>query len=406
MESTHRLYFTNSSLLDFTAEVTAVRTIEAGEAIILDQTAFYPTGGGQPHDQGRLDDAQVIDVIEEDDGSILHLVNEPGLFKSGQRVQGIVNAARRMDHLQQHSGQHLLSQAFIKACGAETRSFHLGIRSSTIDIEMDSPDEAKMRITEDLANQIVFEDRTMRIHLVNESEAASLPLRKESAVRGDIRVIEIEDFDWSPCGGTHAARTGQIGLIAIKSYERAKKMTRVEFVCGRRALEEYRLAHRTAVTTARLFSADRDSAPELVSRTLDENKSLKKRVRELLEIAIKIEASDLLMQTPQQDGIKLVRISFTNRDPEEIRILANKIAESGSSVALLGTSDREGAKLVFARSADLNQHLGKLLSEACLIIGGRGGGRPDLAQGGGPLSDKLEEALSLAERTIRENKGQ
>jgi alanyl-tRNA synthetase len=140
--------------------------------------------------------------------------------------------------MQQHSGQHILSQAFVQACGAETRSFHLGSQTSTIDIELQTPTADVLRAAENIANAVVFEDRPMRVHIVNEDEAARLPLRKESAVQGDIRVIEVENFDWSPCGGTHAARTGQVGMIAIRSFERAKKMTRVEFVCGGRALAD------------------------------------------------------------------------------------------------------------------------------------------------------------------------
>src|SRR5439155_25104144 len=170
------------------------------------------------------------------------------------------------------------------ACGSETRSFHLGSQTSTIDIELQAPTTQLIRAAEDIANAVVFEDRPMRVHLVNEEEAARLPLRKESAVRGDIRVIEVENFDWSPCGGTHASRAGQVGLIAIRSYERAKKMTRVEFVCGGRALADYRLANNTAFAVARLFSAERDSAPELVARAIQEHKSTKKRVRDLLEL--------------------------------------------------------------------------------------------------------------------------
>src|SRR4030095_11537699 len=191
-------------------------------------------------------------------------VERTGLTHAGQAIEGVVDRARRLDHLQQHSGQHILSQAFVESCGAETRSFHLGAQTSTIDIDLQTPTIELMRAAEDVANAIVFEDRPMRVHLVNEEEAARLPLRKESALTGDIRVIEVENFDWSPCGGSNASRTSKNGRIAIRSFERAKKMTRVEFVCGRRALAEYRSASDVAFAVARQFSADRDSAPGLV----------------------------------------------------------------------------------------------------------------------------------------------
>ena len=396
MQPTAKLYFRDSSLLEFSATVIDAKPSERGDCVVLDQTAFYPTGGGQPNDIGTLGGAHVVDVLENEAGTIYHVVEQAGLIKAGQDVIGVIDRARRQDHLQQHSGQHILSQAFVQACGAETRSFHLGSRTSTIDIELEVPTSEMMRAAEDIANAIVFEDRPMRVHLVNENEAALLPLRKESAVRGDIRVIEVENFDWSPCGGTHAARTGQIGLIAIRSHERAKKMTRVEFVCGGRALADYRLANTTAFAVARLFSAERDSSPELVARAIQEAKSTKKRLRDLLELAMIAEASEMLAASAESRGFKIVHAVFEGRDVEELRVLAAKIVEREPSVALLATRDAGAARLVFARSASLTQNMGQFLAEACEALGGRGGGKPDLAQGGGPNIQRVEQTIKEA----------
>ncbi len=396
MQPTEKLYFTDSDLLEFPATIVDVQAIEQAHHIILDRTAFYPTGGGQPNDTGLLDESRVVDVFEDNAGIIHHVVEQIGALAAGQKVEGRIDRVRRLDHLQQHSGQHILSQAFVQACGAETRSFHLGSRTSTIDIELQSPTDDHMRAAEEIANAVIFEDRPMRVHLVNEEEARQLPLRKEAAVEGTIRVIEISDFDWSPCGGTHAKGTGQIGLVAIKSYERAKKMTRVEFVCGHRALDEYRTANKTALAVAQLFSAERDATPELVARAIQESKSLKKRIRELLEIAVTVEATEMLAAAMQVGEFKLVRATFDGRDLEEVRWLASKITQAEPSVALLGTKDAGAARLVFARSASLNQNMGQLLAEACQLLGGRGGGRPELAQGGGPDATKLEAAINLA----------
>ncbi len=401
VQPTERLYFRDSSLLEFSATVLEARSSERGDFVVLNRSAFYPTGGGQPNDTGTLGQARVVDVFEDEAGVIYHVVQQTGQLAAGQSVSGIVDRARRVDHLQQHSGQHVLSQAFVQTCGAETRSFHLGAQTSTIDIELHTPTDAIMRAAEDLANAVVFEDRPMRVHLVNEEEASRLPLRKESALRGNIRVIEIDDFDWSPCGGTHAARTGQIGLIAIRSYERAKKMTRVEFVCGGRALAEYRRANSTAFAVARLFSAERDSSPDLVDRTLQENKALKRRVRELLELAMSAEAAEMLETATPSGGLKIVQAVFDRRDLEEVRMLASKIVQRESSVALLATKDAEAARLVFARSATLDQNMGQLLAEACEMLGGRGGGKPDLAQGGGPNVQRIEQAIRTAANKLR-----
>jgi alanyl-tRNA synthetase len=401
MQPTERLYFGDSSRLEFSATVVDVKPSAQGDCVVLDQTGFYPTGGGQPNDTGALGEATVVDVYEDEANIIYHVVRPAGSLEPGQGVIGIVDRARRLDHLQQHSGQHILSQAFVQTCGAETRSFHLGSLTSTIDIELQSPSDHLMRGAEDLANSIVFEDRPMRVHLVNEEEAALLPLRKESAARGNIRVIEIENFDWSPCGGTHAARTGQIGLIAIRSYERAKKMTRVEFICGGRALADYRLTNATAFAVARLFSAERDTSPELVAAAIQENKVLKKRIRDLLELAMSAEASEMLASAAALGNFKIVQGVFAGRDLEEVRMLASKIVQREASVALLATRDASTARLVFARSASLTQNMGQLLAEACETLGGRGGGKPDLAQGGGPNVEKLEQAIAAASEKVR-----
>jgi alanyl-tRNA synthetase len=400
MQPTEKLYFTDSSILEFVATVIAVNPTEQGHKVALDRTAFYPTGGGQPNDTGTLGNARVVDVIEDEAGIIFHVMKDAEAISAGQTVTGSIDRSRRLDHMQQHSGQHILSQAFVKACGAETRSFHLGAQTSSIDIELQSPTDDHMRAAEDIANAIIFDDRTMRVHLVNEEEASRLPLRKESAIRGNIRIIEVEDFDWSPCGGTHAMRTGQIGLIAIKGYERVRKMTRVEFVCGLRALADYRLANRAAVTVAQHFSAERDSSPDLVARAIQENKSLKKRVRDLLELAMMAEASQMLAHAAPQGGFKIVKAAFDGRELEEVRILASKIVQTEPAVALLGTRDAGAARLVFARSSSLTQDMGRLLSDACHLLGGRGGGKPELAQGGGPAVEKLDQVIEIAAEKV------
>src|SRR5262249_38166503 len=223
--STERLYYTDSGLLEFTASVIEVRETPDATHMILDRTAFYPTGGGQPNDTGSINGTQIVDVAEGEAGTIVHIAERSAARLSaalaGKTGECRVDASRRLDHMQQHSGQHILSQAFVQACGAETRSFHLGAATSTIDVELQNPTDEHMQAAEEIANRVVFEDRPMRVHLVSEAEAARLPLRKESAVQGTIRVIEIDGFDWSPCGGTHASRAGQVGLIAVRSFQRA-----------------------------------------------------------------------------------------------------------------------------------------------------------------------------------------
>ncbi|MEW6732022.1 MAG: DHHA1 domain-containing protein [Acidobacteriota bacterium] len=375
--TTERLYYQDSHLLRFQARVLNCEPHNEHWAVVLDRTAFYPTGGGQPYDTGRLGEATVLDCIDAED-YILHIVDRP---LSGE-VSAEIDARRRRDHLQQHTGQHILSQAFIKAVGAQTRSFHMSAESSTIDLAIENLTPEVIRQAVDLANTIVYEDRPVYVKLVDENSLASLPLRKETDRRGCVRVIEIEDFDHSPCGGTHADRTGEVGLIVVRSWERAKRMCRVEFLCGQRVLEDYRAAHASAIATAALFSCARETGPEMVMRLQQEHKQLQRRIRELLELALESEACHLYQATPANPaGMRIIQAVFANRDLEELKTLAQLIVAQGEAIALLAATG-ETTRLVFARSKGLTEDCGKLMSTFCQRFGARGGGRADFAQGG------------------------
>jgi alanyl-tRNA synthetase len=382
---TKRLYYQDSHLLNFSAQVLSCQPYKEHWAVTLDQTAFYPTGGGQPNDTGLLGNAKLVDCIDETD-HILHIVDNP---VSGT-ITGKIDSARRLDHLQQHTGQHILSQAFIQVAKAETRGFHLGVESATIDLEIDQLSPEIITKAEDLANQIIFENRPIHIHLTDEKE--KFPLRKDTERETCIRIIEITDFDHSPCGGTHAKHTGEVGMIVVRSIERAKKMWRVEFICGQRVLQDYRLAHSNAMATAKLFSATRETAPSLVAKLQQDFKDLQKRNRELLQIALNTEANSLYQASPTNSkGIKVVQAVF-NRDLEELKILAHLLTAQSSIVTLLATT-AESPKVIFARSKDVDIDCGKLLSQFCKQFDGRGGGRPDFAQGGLPISSAFEKEL-------------
>jgi alanyl-tRNA synthetase len=395
-QKTERIYYNNSHLLRFNARVLSCEPQGENWVVVLDQTAFYPTGGGQPNDSGQLGQASVLDCIDADD-RILHIVDRP---LSGE-VEGIIDSDRRLDHMQQHTGQHILSQAFIQSAGAQTRSFHLGSDSATIDIELDSFSPELVAGAEDLANRIVFEDRPTRIHLATPDELERYKLRKETDREGSVRIIEIENFDFSPCGGTHAHRTGEVGLIVVRGVERVKRnMCRVEFFCGRRALLDYRAAHSSALATASLFSATRDAAPGLVARLQQENKQLNRRMRELLELALEHEARQLYEAAkPNAEGIRVVCSSFPNRDIEELKTLARAIVALGPSIALLASTG-ETNRLLFARSKGLAQDCGKMMGEFCRSFGGRGGGAADFAQGGVASETALDAALSELAKSL------
>lgn len=400
MSATERLYYTDSHLTEFEARVTGITERVSGwVAVTLDRTAFYPTGGGQPSDTGLLDDTPVIECIETEEG-VLHVLQGREL-KVGARVVGQIDWPRRLDHLQQHTGQHILSQAFINLFNAETRGFRMLDQYSEIDVALDDPTDEKIEKVVDLANRIIWEDRIIHIRQVTKEEAAELPLRKESAREGELRLIEIEGFDLTPCGGTHAAHTGEVGIIAVRSFERAKGLTRVDFVAGGRALNDYRRANRTARSCAAIFSVGRDEAPHSVTHLLEENKQLTRRIRVLEEITARVEAEELLTEARDLgDGTKLCVRVFENRDAESLKKLAQAIIAHPAAIALLGSREGGAARIIFARSPDAPGDMNALLREACQMLDGRGGGRPDVAQGGGSKLDKLDEALEAAASSL------
>jgi alanyl-tRNA synthetase len=294
--------------------------------------------------------------------------------------------------MQQHTGQHILSQAFINLYNAPTRSFRVLEASCEIDVYLSNPTSEIIERAVELANNVIWEDRAITIRNVTSSEAAELPLRKEPSRDGDLRVIEIEGFDLTPCGGTHAYRTGEVGMIVVRSWERAKGLTRIEFVAGTRALADYRKANKSAREVAALFSTGRDEAPQYAAQMVEEHKELNRRIRMLEEVAAEVEAEKLFASA--QDGVVLH--VFADRDADALKRLAHALVAKGNTVALLASRDKDTARLVFARSADASGDMSMLMREACAMLDGRGGGRPDMAQGGGKNIDKLDSALAHA----------
>ena len=260
-----------------------------------------------------------------------------------------------------------------------------------IDVELDNPTTEKIERAVELANNVIWEDRPLTILNVTPDQAAELPLRKESAREGELRLIEIEGFDLTPCGGTHAYRTGEVGMIAVRSWERAKGLTRIEFVAGMRALADYRKANKTVRKMAAMFSTGGDEAPQIAAQMIEENKELHRRIRLLEEDAAGVEAERLLATSLQ--GI--VSRIFDGRDAESLKKLAHALTANPGTIALLASREKDMARLVFARSSDASGDMSALMREACTMLDGRGGGKPEMAQGGGKRVEQLEETLRL-----------
>ena len=401
MPLTERLYYNDSHLIDFEAQVTdKTERVSGWTAVTLDRTAFYPTGGGQPSDTGILGGARVLECIDAGENGVLHVI-QGRAPEVGATVKGRIDWPRRFDHIQQHTGQHILSQAFVTLFNAPTRGFRVLEDACEIDVELNNPTYEVIERTVELANNVVWEDRQITIKSVTPEVARQLPLRKEPSREGELRVIEIEGFDLTPCGGTHAYRSGEVGIIAVRSWERAKGLTRIEFLAGGRALADYRRANKTARAVAGLFSGARDDATKLAARMVEENKELHRRVRALEEVASRIEADELLAETsPNSAGLRVIAKTFDNREAESLKRLALALITHPNTIALLGSREKEAARIVFAKSVDATGDMSSLMRDACEMLDGRGGGKPDLAQGGGQNVEKLGEAISQAAKIL------
>ena len=391
---TERLYYTDPYLTEFEATVVAVRQIEQRMAVVLDRTAFYPSSGGQPFDLGTLGVTRIVEVFEDENGDVVHVIDGPAL--SGL-VAGRVDWQRRFDHMQQHTGQHVLSAAFDRSCGAATVSFHLGGEAATIDLSREVT-SGEITAAEDTANAVVWEDRPVTIRFVDAEAASALPLRKEPARTGTLRIIEVEGFDVSACGGTHVARTGAIGAIAVSGWERFRGGTRVEFKCGGRGLRAHRALRDLVAAGTRLMSAAAGELPQGIERLQAENKDVRRRVKDLEARLAVFEAEAIAGRATEIAGLRVVAEAIADLDLNGLKTIAQSIVARAGHVAILATTTPP-LSLVIARSADTAVDAARLLKQLTATVGGRGGGRPELAQGGG-VEASPGDLLDAAKRLL------
>lgn len=392
-----KLYYEDPYLTTFTATVTE-RGVEAGGTpyVVLDQTAFYPVGGGQPCDLGQIDSIEVIDV-EEVDGRILHRLAAP--LAGGEIVQAELDWQRRSDLMQQHTGQHILSAAFEDLFAAETVGFHLGRETTTIDLTVSELTQEMVERAEALANRIIFENRPVEAKFVTAEELAAMPLRKQPTVTENVRIVSVRDFDYSPCGGTHFAQTGEIGPIKVLSWSKYKGNTRVEIVAGWRALQAMTEQQLVLKNLSRQLTSSFTDLPGNVERLLQEKKEMDKQLQEIKDKMLLVEAQEALQNAIPQGELSIVVLPLEQRTIPELQKLGQHITSlAPNSIALLAASG-EKTQLVFARGANVPIKMNELLKETLPVIEGKGGGNPDVAQGGGqsalPTAEVLRHALSL-----------
>lgn len=368
-----------------------------GYEVILDRTAFYPTGGGQPNDTGWLDDSPVIDVVEEK-GNIIHVLSQP---VQGERITGKIDWERRFDHMQQHLGQHILSSCFEKLADADTVGFHLGSQYVYIDLHRaDLPEETIYR-AEDMANEIVFRNMAVKTYIVSREDLPGIPLRKPPSVTEDIRIVEVDGFDFCPCGGTHPTCTGSVGMIKIRKWEKNKDSLRLEFVCGKRALQDFRDKNTSVNKISSLLSVRDYEVPGAVERITAENKRLSKAAEDLKEQYYSLEASAMVRDARKIGPYKMVRFMFYKKPFDEIKMLASKITEHGGCIALLCTSDAK-AQLIISRSPDVPIDLRPVFKEAMALAGGKGGGSSAVVQGGVETPEKAQIVIDKTVEALEE----
>jgi alanyl-tRNA synthetase len=406
---TDRLYYHDSFLREFDAAVISCTPEGPRWKVILNKTAFYPTSGGQPHDLGTLGDVQVVEVVDapniaagpeaSNPGDPHHVVHYTTAEVAAGPIHGRIDWSRRLDHMQQHTAQHLLSAAFIELFGFQTVSFHLGKEISTIDLAAPSVVLRQIEAAERRTNEIIFENRPVVIRFGTAQQLAESGIRKKVDREGILRAIEIEGFDRQPCGGTHLARTGQAGLTLLRKLERSREHWRIEFVAGYRALAAARSDFATLTQAASLLSCALADVPAGITKIIEDRRTRNTAIKHLEERLANLEAQSLLQQHPEtSSGPRLILAMPPDATPAYLALLAAKLVAEKNVIALL--VGRESGHVAAARSAELTQDLGATLRESLREFNGKGGGAKHFAQGALPDPTQADAFITRAKSLL------
>ena len=372
----------DSYLRSLDTQVQAQLQVDGQPAVVLQQTCFYPEGGGQPFDTGTIAGVAVLAVQTHADGTVVHTLAH-SLPAGTLHVTASIDWSRRFDHMQQHSGQHILSQSFLEIAGAATAGFHLSAQRVTIDLVQAAFSAQQLSQVEQLANRIVQSNLPVHVSFPGPAELAALQLRKMPEVHAPLRVVAIGDFDRTPCAGTHVAHSAEVALIKIIKVERSKGGQRVEFCCGQRALEDYQRKHATLSRAAAALSCAPADVDGLLEQQMAAQQQLAKQLRAARDELLQQECALLLSQAAAGSGRRVVCRAWHARAPEELRELARLLAAQPGALVLLGSAG-EQARVVLACAADLALDMRPLLTGLLQQLGGEGGGgQQRLVQGGG-----------------------
>jgi alanyl-tRNA synthetase len=389
---TIKQYYQDAYMKTFQTSIQDQQQDESGWYVVLEQTAFYPTGGGQPHDTGTLEDKRIINV-EEVNGEIRHYIEEPFEDISGV-VKGQIDWERRFDHMQQHAGQHILSAAFAEALQYETISFHLGKEVLTIDLNVSDISESDAQQAEELANRIIREARAIETKWVTEAELSNYPLRKQPSVTGEIRLVIIPNFDYNGCGGTHPRSTSEVGAIKILDWEKHKGHIRLQFVCGDRVLYQLDRKHGILKELTGVLQAPEENMVSTVERMIAKQKEQEKALEGLKEILLTYEAEGLLGKGTPKDEHTLIQKAYEDRPIQELQKIAQHIiSKREEAIVLLVVQNDQKLQLVAAKGSSPSVNLREVGQKVFPLINGKGGGKESFVQGGGEAVMNKEDLL-------------
>ncbi len=392
--STQKLYYFDSYLTEFQANIIETLPYQDKYAIIMDETYFYPESGGQPSDIGTINNVRISYVIEKDN-KILHIAdNKLGLGTASCKIDWDT----RFYNMQQHSGQHILSACFYKLYQGESSSFHIGKDTVTIEIDIESFDASMAEHIEEMANCMIYNNHLVSTDIIDKDKLTLLPLRKQPKVTSNIRIVDIEGCDCSPCGGTHVKATGEIGIIKIKRWEKLKNSYKFEFICGRSALKDYSYKNAVINKLGTYLSTSEQDIEKAFLKFTEDYKGLQKQVSQLRNELVSYDAHSLMEHSIEIGDLKVISKVFENRDFNEIKLIAQIIVSDASHIALLATSN-EASQLIFTRSDNTEIDMNKLLKSILPKINGKGGGSSKAAQGGG--KGDIQAALDFAIESLK-----
>lgn len=398
---TGRLFWEDPLLEQFEAVVLACeKKKDNGCRVVLDRTAFYPEGGGQPSDEGAIGEAEVVDVQEEE-GRIVHYTDRA--VETGQVAECSIDWGRRWDHMQQHTGQHLLSCVVLDEFGAETKGFHLGSGDSTIDLTVEL-DDSQLALAQGKANALIEADLAVATRIVNRDDPAVQKARRVPPDMDSFRLVEIEGVDAVPCGGTHVSSTARIGGIHVLASggRKVHSLYRIAFVCGGRIGENLARLDRLAFDLSRLLTTGPESFIERFEDLQEQNKDLMREVADLRSAVVPLRARALLEAAEPVGSARVVLARIDDLPAETLPSIAAALTAGPDVVALLGAEVAGAGRLVFARSESIDADMGALLAEAARIMGGGGGGAPNHAAGGGPEGGALDAALTSSLEQLKD----